>query len=121
MKKIVIILLSFLTLTAYAKSDIRYIDEKNGYYVVYLSESNLNVQLSTNIGKIVGYSSEIIVTKKDGYYSFYSPSGRWKGYVSISRSGEAVSVKGETLVTKKDGYLITWSANGRKISEVSAR
>ena len=121
MKKIVIILLSLLSLNAYANHDIKYIDEKDGFYIVYLTESSIPLEVSNNVGKLIGYSSMMFVTLKDGYYCFYNPNGKWIGSISSTRCGEIVRVKDETLVTKKDGYIITWNRNGRKISEVSSR
>jgi len=123
MKKILIAIAMLMTVAGAraATPDIKYVDTKSGYYYIYVSNQQSPCMLSTSKGELIGYSSQMLVLRHDGYYTMYNHSGRMLGSISIGRTGEAVSVIKNYLITKKDGYLITWSEKGRKIKEESIR
>lgn len=123
MKKILIAIAMLMTVAGAraATPDIKYVDTKSGYYYIYVSNQQSPCMLSTSKGELIGYSSQMLVLRRDGYYTMYNHSGHMLGSISIGRTGEAVSVIKNYLITKKDGYLITWSEKGRKIKEESIR
>ena len=121
-KRLITIVLLLMPLWCMAADhQIKYVDTKSGYYYIYVSDNESPRMMSTNKGELVGYSSEMLVLKRDGYYVMYNQTGRMLGSVSTGRSGEVVSVAKNCLMTKKDGYLITWNDKGRKIKEESIR
>ena len=120
MRKLFIIAGLMLFSLAQAKS-IQYIDARQGYYYIYESGNSSPRTVSCNNGELVGYSSEMCVLYKDGYYKMYNGDGRYLGSVSCGKTGELVSVVDDTLVSKKNGYVFVWDRHGRLVSERSVR
>jgi hypothetical protein len=121
MKKLFIIVSLILLSGSIAAKDIQYVDMKQGYYFLYDAESSSPKTISCNNGDLVGYSKEMCVLYKDGYYKMYNAEGRFIGSISKGKIGSVQRIVGSTLVARKDGYVSIWDSKGRLISERSVR
>lgn len=115
MKRLFIILMMFLTICIDAHCrNIRYVEKKNYYYVMYDDNNRIIKSISIENGDFIGYSSKYMILSNNGYYMFYDENGKRFLSLSISNIGRIVKISDDYFIHHKDPYLMNYNVKTRK-------
>ena len=122
MRRLLIILMTFLTLGAQAQQQqISFIEEtKNWYYVYDESGKKMGGLSRSSIGELKGWGSDFLVAKYYSYYRIYDAKGKVLKAMNVSDVGEIVGVSGNTITSRRGSWILTWNKDGKKIGARSA-
>ena len=117
MKKSVLILLLLMSyIFANAQQQISYVDNAGSWYHVYDTNGKKITTLSSSAaGELIGWSSEIIVTKSGGWYKILDPQGKTLKTMSDMTVGTVISVSGSTFTSRSGSWIYVWDKTGKKL------
>ena len=95
-------------------SSISCIKEKNRYYCLYNSEGRQYTQINNDRLSLVGYSSRLIVFKKDGYYLIYNADAKKIATLDVEHIGNITRVVDDSFISQKKGFTYKWNSTGSK-------
>lgn len=118
MKKWLIVLMTLLTVGAYAqRQQISYIEEtKNWYYVYDETGKKIGGLSRSSVGELKGWGSDFFVARYYSYYRIYDAKGKVLKAMNVSDVGEIVGVSGNTITSRKGCWIFVWNKDGKKIS-----
>lgn len=92
------------------------IQHKSSYYNVFDGSKKIKDLHAPAVGELRGFSSEIIVCEKGGYFAIYDESGKKLKELHAPAVGEFRSISGRTVLFKKGSYVDTYDLSGKKIN-----
>lgn len=96
---------------------ISYIDNAGSWYHVYDTNGKKITTLSSSAaGELIGWSSEIIVTKSGGWYKILDPQGKTLKTMSDMTVGTVISVSGSTFTSRSGSWIYVWDKTGKKLA-----
>lgn len=118
MNKLVILLVLFVTISANAKQrKISHVDTSGSWYHVYdTNGKKITTLANQSVGELIGWSSEIIVTKSGAWYKIIDPQGKTLKTMAEQTVGKVISVAGNTFTTRSGSWIHTWDKTGKKLS-----
>ena len=118
MKKVFVFVLLLIGLSAAAQQrQISYVKNDGSWYHVYDTNGRkITTFAKQGHGEVVGWSSEIIVTKSGAWYKILDPQGKTLKTMSEQTLGTVISVSGNTFNSRSGNWINTWDKTGRKIS-----
>ena len=118
MKKVLLFILLIVSLSVAAQQRlISYIDNAGSWYHVYDTNGKKITTLSSSAaGELVGWSSEIIVTKSGGWYKILDPQGKTLKTMSDMTVGTVISVSGSTFTSRSGSWIYVWDKTGKKLA-----
>jgi hypothetical protein len=122
MRKLLIILMTMLTLGAQAqRQQISYIEETKYWYYVYDEAGKKIGGLSrSSVGDLKGWGNDFFVAKYYSFYRIYDAKGRVLKAMNVSDVGEIVGVSGNSITSRCGSWIFTWNKDGKKMSARSA-
>ena len=123
MRKLLIILMTMLTLGAQAqRQQISYIEEtKNWYYIYDESGKKIKTLYRNGIGDIKGWGKDFFVSKRGAFYLICDAEGKTLKTLGAQSVGEVVSVSGTTFTSRLGVWIFTWNKEGKKINTRAAQ
>jgi hypothetical protein len=117
-KSVLIFLLLMSCIFANAQQrQISYIDNAGSWYHVYDTNGKKITTLSSSAaGELIGWSSEIIVTKSGGWYKILDPQGKTLKTMSDMTVGTVISVSGSTFTSRSGSWIYVWDKTGKKLA-----
>ena len=121
MKKIMFAALMAIAFLTAAARPISYIEQTPSWIYLYDENGKKFQSLSSSIGLVVGYSSEIFVVVSHNWVYVYNSEGKKITSLSASSVGEVLGVTGNTFTSRNGNWIYTWDKSGKKINTRSAR
>ena len=118
MRKCFWLLLLIMSFSANAQQrQISYIDNAGSWYHVYDTNGKKITTLSSSAaGELIGWSSEIIVTKSGGWYKILDPQGKTLKTMSDMTVWTVISVSGSTFTSRSGSWIYVWDKTGKKLA-----
>ena len=112
----------FLSHSAYAQQrQISHVDISCSWYHVYETNGKrITTIANSSVGELVGWSSEIIVTKSGAWYKIIDPQGKTIKIMAAQTVGTVISVAGNTFTSRSGNWLHTWDKTGKRLSSRAA-
>ena len=117
MRKYLLLFLLLVGINAFAQQrQISYIDNSGSWYQVYdTNGKKISTLSSSAAGELIGWSSEIIVTKSGGWYKILDPQGKTLKTMSDMTVGTVISVSGSTFTSRSGSWIHVWDKTGKKL------
>ena len=114
-------LLLFLLIIGFASNaqqrQISYVKNDGSWYHVYdLNGRKITTFAKQSVGEVVGWSSEIIVTKSGAWYKILDPQGKTLKTMSEQTLGTVISVSGNTFTSRSGNWISIYDKTGKKLS-----
>ena len=122
LRNLLFLLMLLLSHSAYAQQrQISHVDISGSWYHVYdTNGKKITTLANQSVGELVGWSSEIIVTKSGAWYKIIDPQGKTLKTMAAQTVGTVISVAGNTFTSRSGNWLHTWDKTGKKLSSHAA-
>ena len=107
MRKVVLFIMLLMGLSAAAQQrQISYVKNDGSWYHVYDTNGRkITTFAKQGHGEVVGWSSEIIVTKSGAWYKILDPQGKTLKTMSEQTLGTVISVSGNTFTSRSGNKI----------------
>ena len=120
MRKFVLLIALLVSLSANAQQrQIAYVETSSSgswYHVYDTNGKKITTLSSSAAGELIGWSSEIIVTKSGGWYKILDPQGKTLKTMSDMTVGTVISVSGSTFTSRSGSWIYVWDKTGKKLA-----
>jgi hypothetical protein len=122
MKNLLLLFTLILSISASAQQrQISHVDISGSWYHVYdTNGKRITTLANSSVGELVGWSSEIIVTKSGSWYKIIDPQGKTIKIMAAQTVGTVISVAGNTFTSRSGNWLHTWDKTGKRLSSRAA-
>ena len=101
---------------------ISHVDTSGTWYHVYdTNGKKITTLANQSVGELIGWSSEIIVTKSGVWYKIIDPQGKTLKTMAEQTVGQVISVADNTFTSRSGNWLHTWDKTGKKLSSRPAQ
>ena len=122
MKKLLLFIVMFLSVSGIQAQSIRHIETTKNWYYIYDQNGKKIKTLSTGQGELKGYSSTFYIIKQgSAFYVTYDVNGKRLHTFGAASIGEILAVSGDTFTSRQGAWIHTWSKEGKKISTRAAK
>ena len=118
MRKLFLLFMLLLSISTNAQQrKISHVDTSGSWYHVYdTNGKKITILANQSVGELIGWSSEIIVTKSGAWYKIIDPQGKTLKTMAEQTVGKVISVAGNTFTSRSGNWLHTWDKTGKKLS-----
>ena len=120
MRKYLWLLFLMMSLSANAQQrQISYVETSSSgswYHVYDTNGKKITTLAQQSVGEVVGWSSEIIVTKSGSWYKILDPQGKTLKTMSEQTLGTVISVSGNTFTSRSGNWISIYDKTGKKLS-----
>lgn len=120
MRKYLWLLFLMMSLSANAQQrQISYVETSSSgswYHVYDTNGKKITTLAQQSVGEVVGWSSEIIVTKSGAWYKILDPQGKTLKTMSEQTLGTVISVSGNTFTSRSGNWISIYDKTGKKLS-----
>ena len=117
MKKLLLFIVMFLSVSGIQAQSISHIETTKSWYYIYDQDGKKIKTLSTSQGELKGFSSTFYIIKQgSAFYVTYDVNGKRLHTFGAASVGEILAVSGDTFTSRQGAWIHTWSKEGKKIS-----
>ena len=122
MKKLLLFIVMFLSVSGIQAQSISHIETTKSWYYIYDQDGKKIKTLSTGQGELKGYSSTFYIIKQgSAFYVTYDVNGKRLHTFGAASVGEVLAVSGNTFTSRQGAWIHTWSKEGKKINTRAAK
>lgn len=123
MRKTILLIILLVSLSTNAQQkQISYVETSGSWYHVYdTNGKKITTLANSSVGELIGWSSEIIVTKSGSWYKIISPQGKTLATMAAQTVGTVIAVAGNTFTSRSGSWIHTWDKTGKKLNSRSAQ